>query len=803
MKHFQMNKYIRTRGHNTKKPSSGIDQFVPTGSVFKEGSSARWYSFFNLILLCLCLFILTLRTVITESPISQTSFHEVNAGSNVYTISVSSVLIFSFLMWLVVSSMLPRIRYRYSMIEPAFIFFIMASVLACFFAANKRSAINNSIIIIAPIFMSLLLIQILDSDMRINLVLVTITSLGVISALKCVSQLLYENQQMIDQYLQSPYSLLAPLGIEEGSFKQILFEHRLYSRDVRSFFTTGNTAGSFGILSLSASAALFCNLFKDRGRSTGAVIATIFCGIASLVIFAGVLLTHSKGAIISLAAGIVMLFIFVSFRKQICAHKKLILFSVVVVGVVLVGILTGYGMKHGTLPGGNSMFVRWQYFKAAVEMIADHPFFGVGGGNFGHYYTYYKAPDAIETVADPHNFVLSVGSQYGIFGLIGFLAIILLPMFRTIFSQAEEIKLNTNEVSNEPDEQQSSRANPKDQAGTMKQSVSVKTLLGRKAVLLFVVFPIFCSFVLPTVWLKAVFFGIFVLAGFVGAARNKVSWNSTRIILFVGIVACLIHNTIDYAIFEPVVLTTFFFLLACLVCTDFNCGRYSVRSVTNSSPTKLLAAIVIFSFVALNQFLVLRPISNAAELSESGFANIEQAHEYLAEAAVADVLDAIALSLNGSLYLQEYDRNFRKGPDINLLENAIKCYQEAAKRDRADYSHYKNLGKAYNKLAEIRLDASIYEKAFYAIEKAVELYPASAVLRIEYAQAAERVRNIELALENYNEAVRIEQAYRDVFKKMYPDRELFSRLGEDKYQSALLRIEDLTKMVESEKEQTD
>jgi O-antigen ligase len=651
--------------------------------------------------------------------------------------------------------------------------------------------------------MSLLLIQILDSDLRVNLVLVTITSLGVLSALKCVSQLLYENQQMIDQYMQNPYSLLAPLGIEEGSFKQILFEHRLHSRDVRSFFTTGNTAGSFGILSLSASAALFCNLLKDRVRSASSVIATIFCGIASLVIFAGVLLTHSKGAIISMAAGIVMLVIFVYFRKQICAHKKLILFSVVVVSIVLVAILTGYGMRHGTLPGGNSMFVRWQYFKAAVEMIADHPLAGVGGGNFGHYYTYYKAPDAIETVADPHNFILSIGSQYGIFGLIGFLAIILIPMLRCIFSQAGEIKVNKGEDSNEPAEQHSSGDISSDQAGTIRQSVSLRNCFSRKAIMLFVVFPIVCTFILPTVWLKVVFFGFFILAGFIGATKNNVSWDATRIILFIGITSCLIHNTIDYAIFEPVVLTTFFILMSCLVCTDFNCGRFSMRSVTNSSATKLSAAVVILSFVALNQFFVLRPISKAAELSESGFENIDQAHEFLNEAASADVLDAAAVGLNGDLYLQQYDRNYRKGPAPSLLEYAINCYQEAAKRDRVDYSHYKKLANAYNMLAEAKMDTSMYEKAFYSIERAVQLYPASAVLRIEYAQAAERVRNIELALENYNEAVRIEQAYREVFKKMYPDRELFSRLGEDKYQSALLRIEDLTKMVESNKEQTD
>ena len=64
-------------------------------------------------------------------------------------------------------------------------------------------------------------------------------------------------------------------------------------------------------------------------------------------------------------------------------------------------------------------------------MVADHPLTGVGPGNFACIYHQYKPPSAPETVSDPHCFVLSILTQYGPLGLLGFLAIILVPLWRT------------------------------------------------------------------------------------------------------------------------------------------------------------------------------------------------------------------------------------------------------------------------------------------------------------------------------------------------------------------------------------
>ncbi|HEY5141134.1 MAG TPA: hypothetical protein VIJ25_17735, partial [Methylococcales bacterium] len=57
---------------------------------------------------------------------------------------------------------------------------------------------------------------------------------------------------------------------------------------------------------------------------------------------------------------------------------------------------------------------------------------------------------------------------------------------------------------------------------------------------------------------------------------------------------------------------------------------------------------------------------------------------------------------------------------------------------------------------------------------------------------AERLGKKDDALVQYKKAVEIEDSYRIEFEKMYPDRPLFSRMGESEYQFAKKRIAELS-----------
>lgn len=72
-------------------------------------------------------------------------------------------------------------------------------------------------------------------------------------------------------------------------------------------------------------------------------------------------------------------------------------------------------------------------------MIADYPWFGCGPGNFKQYYTAYKLPEASETVADPHNFLLELWATSGSLALLAFLAV--LGCFVMAIVRAGDIRL--------------------------------------------------------------------------------------------------------------------------------------------------------------------------------------------------------------------------------------------------------------------------------------------------------------------------------------------------------------------------
>ena len=73
-------------------------------------------------------------------------------------------------------------------------------------------------------------------------------------------------------------------------------------------------------------------------------------------------------------------------------------------------------------------------------MIKDHPWLGVGPGNFQDYYTQYKLPTASEEIRDPHNFLLEVWATSGSFALVALCVALLVCGWRTLRSAGGPMK---------------------------------------------------------------------------------------------------------------------------------------------------------------------------------------------------------------------------------------------------------------------------------------------------------------------------------------------------------------------------
>jgi len=780
---------------------------------------------FECVLLGVCLYVIALRATLTESPTVQPATLPSNITDIVYTLSVSGVLIFALILWLVISFLGGTFTYRFTGIELGLALFCVAATAAGFAAADKRLAVSNIAMILAIVLMAVLLVQILDSQPKIRLVLALIGALGVVSAYQCAEQLLLSNQMTIEQYEQSPQTILEPMGIEPGSLQQFLFEHRLYAGGVRGFFTTRNSVGSFTLLACFAAVALCIEKFREEKpyikRGAKPVLSRVegylalpfrqgfpnthllCCGIATAAVIFGFIIIRSKGAIIGLLFGGTIFVAMLRFGDWLKAHRKAILSACLFLAAAATLVIISHGLAHGRLPGGNPMLVRWQYWQASAKMYADHPLAGVGPGNFSQYYPRYKPAEAIESVADPHNFVLSVLTEYGPLGLIGFLAMIFIPAWKVISPRRD--------VTPEPAPHQLSF---RIMAITFLIVISAALLFIRPMVLSVAPTDSFevMIYVIVTLYVTPVL--VFIL-GFLlfttpshntqdaSPASSEAKARGTNIVvpaLVGGVIGLLLHNLIDFAIFEPGVFTTFWAIIACLVAEHSFQHPHRQLVIKLTPNAKIMVVITALAVIGTYLNYVLIPVAaSTAKIQQANKAIsdgwFELAHELLDKAAQDDSLSPTASFMNGRLYLHHFESTGGKNQD--LLLQAEKHLQTAIQRNKQNFKYFEQLAQVYTSLAEISPDQTKKEyldKAFEAVSLAVERYPGCDRLRFKLAQIAEQLDKKDIALEQYKETIRIEDKYRAQFRMMYPQRkEVISRLGQEKYEFALRRIKELSK----------
>jgi len=761
-------------------------------------SKSRALAYFEYVLLALCMAVIALRTTFVEGPATQSTTSAANLNDSLYSLSVSTVLILAFVLWVIWSFCSRNFIYRRTGMEIGLGIFCVGTLVAGLAAADKRLAMTDIAVFLAPALTALLLVQILDSQSKIKLMLAVIAALGVISAYQCAEQFFVSNQMTIEQYQQDPQSLLDQLGIKPGSFQQFLFEHRLYSKGVRGFFTTRNSAGSFALMSLFAAIALLIDKLKNRQSDTSGFWYLFGCGLGIAVILFSIGLTRSKGAVIGLFFAAAAFCMFLLFGNWLKAHKRVILAVCLLLAVAGGWAVVSYGLNHGRLPGGGSMLVRWQYWHASAKMYADHPLTGVGPGNFGDFYPHYKPAAALESVADPHNFPLSILTQYGPLGLLGFLAMLVVPLWRMIAATSIAGSVEINRL----------RPAFRTQAIIVMIAVSTALLLIRPLLmpetfaetLDVIIYIMVTMYVAPS----AVFVIAFVL--FAGPllktrdSKSEIRNTNTAAAVFCAVLGVTLHNLFDFAIFEPGVLTAFWALIACLIAIDSHTKSRPLLVLKPKPFVKIPIAVAALVTCLVYLSYVFVPV--AASTFRTRQANtamssgqFEYAHELLKKAAGDDVLSSSALSLDGRLYQHEYEMALDKNRD--LLLRAETCLRSAIGRNDAGFKNFERLTDVYRQLAETSTQqekADWLNKAFSAASVAVERYPGCGRLHFNQAQVADQMGNAEIAIVQYIKAIEIEDEYRAQFRQIYPEREdIVSRIGKKQISLCQRRVEELSK----------
>lgn len=179
----------------------------------------------------------------------------------------------------------------------------------------------------------------------------------------------------------------------------------------------------------------------------------LLCIFAAVMMAIALVMTNSRGGIISLFAETIFLFSITglslgrdeeqSERKRgrarslmIRAGLALVLLSVIFSAVVFFGGEDVLSRFIGTVNAQDPTTGRAHFWRGALQVIRDHPLIGTGLGSFGVAYTLYDTRNGMFRLEQAHNDYLQVLSDAGIVGAILALAFVGL-LFRKGFARRE------------------------------------------------------------------------------------------------------------------------------------------------------------------------------------------------------------------------------------------------------------------------------------------------------------------------------------------------------------------------------
>lgn len=341
------------------------------------------------------------------------------------------------LFWLLGALRRRAFALRFSWIDGAVVVLVVLHSLAALWAAadsNPRPAINMLCEWGALGLSYLTARQLIASRREARAVVVVMVAVALTLAAHGLYQYFYEMPAAQAAYQQDPDRALQDAGLwfERGSPQRELFEKRLASVEpLATFALTNSLAGYLAPwfvvivgIGLSALRASPRSSPHPEGNQNGnrfrLYLAVAFAAVPIAICL---LLTKSRSGYVATLFGLLLAACFVLGRFRL--HWTL-LGMLTAVGAVLLAVAVSIGGLDRFVwsEASKSLGYRLEYWQATLHMIADHPVAGCGPGHFQHAYTAYKLPQASEEIADPHNFLLEVWATAGTPALLALLVML-------------------------------------------------------------------------------------------------------------------------------------------------------------------------------------------------------------------------------------------------------------------------------------------------------------------------------------------------------------------------------------------
>ncbi len=665
------------------------------------------------------------------------------------------------IVWLLVHLWLHDFTWRKTHLAIPLALTLIASVLSCLAASNKQTAWVGALNWASPMVLALLLIQLLEAPWKRQLLLCVLIATGVTLAYRCVEQK-SEVQTNLAFVMDNPEEALSRQGIQPDTHAAKQYFGRIKSGDIGGFLAISNTAASLLILTIMGTLGLGLAKLGQCRREDRTTIM-VLGGILIVIQLWALWITQSKGGLGGFVCAVAIAAILWQFRRFFTLYWKQTLVIVFVLLALFCLAVAGHGLTQGRLPS-MSLWVRWQYWSATAEMIAEHWLAGVGPQNFGTHYPFYMDPTAPEVVKDPHNFLLALWSQWGILGLVGFLWAVAAVSFHVARPSANKTLLGQPEA-----------PGPSlwplglglavaiVAVRWLNAGVSGTTDLEQKSYLL-------VAFIVPGgVWFLSFCFA-HSLTRFVVAPGKGDTSGTLLLFLTAGALGFLIHNSIDFAIFHPGVCTAFFASAALVVSLKNQNGAPAAHTVNLGARVSLSTLAVVLALAVwvaalfLTKSTVLLRQAQRPDQTKPTVADLEKSYFHLTNKQSDPACYAFAGKLAHTAWVLWY----RDTP--KLFDLALTATQQAQRLDPDNYRHARRLAELHFEAALVFPDDK--EKhlttAKEHIAEALTRYPSSAELGIlsgniwhESGQTAE-------ALTQYQWALAQEQAFIAQQKEMFP-----------------------------------
>ncbi|MEZ4767042.1 MAG: O-antigen ligase family protein [Caldilineales bacterium] len=178
---------------------------------------------------------------------------------------------------------------------------------------------------------------------------------------------------------------------------------------------------------------------------------------AAAVICLGVLVSWSRGAWLALAAALLVVLLAHARRAAPVLIAAAVLLALIAVVFGLADLLpASISARVGDLgdyiglidiartevtDASFSVIERLAHWQAAINMWTDHPWLGVGPGNYATVYEIYRLPRWQDALGHAHNVYLNVAAESGVVGLAGYLVLWAASIWQALRTTASNWRL--------------------------------------------------------------------------------------------------------------------------------------------------------------------------------------------------------------------------------------------------------------------------------------------------------------------------------------------------------------------------